>query len=91
MDAQLCLLALRNGWLEAHELDAIRSGFEAVRFAIENNSSDSLKGKPAFVSLLYVACLNNQETFNQVLLSHIFLKPFLVLSRLFKTIYLIFS
>jgi mannose-6-phosphate isomerase-like protein (cupin superfamily) len=66
MDAQLCLLALRNGWLEAHELDAIRSGFEAVRFAIENNSSDSLKGKPAFVSLLYVACLNNQETFNHL-------------------------
>lgn len=59
MDAQLCLLALRNGWLESHELDAIRNGFDTVRFALENNSSASLVDKPAFVSLLYVGCLNN--------------------------------
>jgi mannose-6-phosphate isomerase-like protein (cupin superfamily) len=59
MDAQLCLLALRNGWLESHELDTIRSGFDAVRSALESKSAESLSGKPAFVSVLYVSCLNS--------------------------------
>ena len=54
MSAQLCLLALRNHWLETHELERIRDGFSAVKVALDQTSTVGLVGHASFVSLLYV-------------------------------------
>jgi quercetin dioxygenase-like cupin family protein len=66
MSAQLCLQALRNQWLEESEVHRIQNGFDAVKLALDNNTPELLIGLPAFVSLLYVTCLNNKESLGKM-------------------------
>lgn len=66
MAAQLCLLALRNHWLETHEIEQIRAGFTAVKEAIKQKSASSLLGQPSFVSLLYITSLQNINSFERM-------------------------
>jgi hypothetical protein len=66
MSAQLCLLAFRNHWFEATELELIRNGFDAAKHAFENASNSSLLGKPSFVSLLYVTAQLNPTSFDRL-------------------------
>ena len=66
MSAQLCLQALRNTWLEESEIQRIQDGFDAVQMALDKNAPEQLIGLPAFVSLLYVTCLNNKESFDKM-------------------------
>ena len=66
MSAQLCLQALRNKWLEDSEIQRIQVGFDAVQSALDKNALEHLTGLPAFVSLLYVTCLNNKESFGKM-------------------------
>lgn len=78
MGAQLCLLAIRNGWFEEQELDVIREGFDSVKDALHNSSTESLLGKPSFASLLYVTCIANPDSFehlSQMLLTEISTLP----------------
>jgi quercetin dioxygenase-like cupin family protein len=72
MSAQLCLQALRNTWLEESEIHRIQDGFDAVQMVLDKNTPEQLIGLPAFVSLLYVTCLNNKESFDKmgVMLNH---------------------
>jgi len=66
MSAQLCLQALRNTWLEESEIHRIQDGFDAVQMALDKNLPEQLIGLPAFVSLLYITCLNNKESFDKM-------------------------
>ncbi len=66
MAAQLCLLALRNHWLETHEIEQIRAGFTAVKEALKQKSASSLLGQPSFVSLLYITSLQNINSFERM-------------------------
>lgn len=66
MSAQLCLLALRNHWLETHEIEQIRTGFTAVKEALNQTSAIGLLGLPSFVSLLYVTSLQNINAFERM-------------------------
>ena len=66
MSAQLCLQALRNTWLEESEIHRIQDGFDAVQMVLDKNTPEQLIGLPAFVSLLYVTCLNNKESFDKM-------------------------
>jgi quercetin dioxygenase-like cupin family protein len=66
MSALLCLQALRNKWLEESEIQRIQEGFDAVQMALDKNTPEQLIGLPAFVSLLYVTCLNNKESLDKM-------------------------
>jgi mannose-6-phosphate isomerase-like protein (cupin superfamily) len=66
MAAQLCLLALRNHWLETHEIEQIRAGFTAVKEALKQTSANGLLGQPSFVSLLYITSLQNINSFERM-------------------------
>jgi mannose-6-phosphate isomerase-like protein (cupin superfamily) len=66
MSAHLCLLAFRNHWFEATELELIRNGFDAAKHAYENASTSGLLGKPSFVSLLYVTAQLNPTSFDRL-------------------------
>jgi mannose-6-phosphate isomerase-like protein (cupin superfamily) len=67
MSAQLCLLALRNHWLETHELDRIRQGFALVKEALDQSSTVGLLGKSSFVALLYITVQQNLVSYERLL------------------------
>jgi mannose-6-phosphate isomerase-like protein (cupin superfamily) len=66
MSAQLCLLALRNHWLETHELERIRDGFSAVKVALDQSSAVGLVGHASFVSLLYVTAQHQPGSYQRM-------------------------
>lgn len=67
MSYQLCLLALRNHWLEAHELDRIRDGFAAVKEAMVHSSPAGLLGQPSFVALLHITAQIEPTSFERMI------------------------